>query len=343
VPTLADIFSATDSFKRKLTDTAMNPIASFQQMVGNANDRAGQYNQQLSEATQEPGFTGEKTQALAQDMANAYNPVGMTVWHGSPYKFTQFDPSKIGTGEGQQVFGHGLYVAENPKVGQQYQKQLSGIGDPYTFTWNGKQYEDSGPRDPERHAVALSFHQGPQFARKIAKMGIELSKSGDEHALDMGGLDYYRKMYDTASQIKRKDISAVQGALYKIDLPDEHIEKMMDWDKPISKQSDHVQQAIEKTKGLLPPNAIDDLGGDLSLLYGKQVTPNQFLNTWESLTGSKGSGEAALAQNGVPGLRYFDGSSRSKKTGSRNYVIFPGHEHILDIQEMNNIPVKKAN
>jgi len=76
VPTVADIYSAADSLKRRLSDAASNPIDSFMQMVGNANDRAGAYNQQLSDAAREP-LTGPKTMALASKMAQGYSPGGM--------------------------------------------------------------------------------------------------------------------------------------------------------------------------------------------------------------------------------------------------------------------------
>ncbi|NBS71017.1 hypothetical protein EBT31_19235, partial [bacterium] len=33
-------------------------------------------------------------------------------YHGTPHEFDRFDPSKIGTGEGAQAFGHGMYFAE---------------------------------------------------------------------------------------------------------------------------------------------------------------------------------------------------------------------------------------
>ena len=45
------------------------------------------------------------------------NPqTGAIVWHGSPHKFDKFDSSKIGTGEGAQAYGHGVYFAESPDV-----------------------------------------------------------------------------------------------------------------------------------------------------------------------------------------------------------------------------------
>ena len=41
---------------------------------------------------------------------------GIRAYHGSPHDFDRFDMSKIGTGEGAQAYGHGLYLAESPAV-----------------------------------------------------------------------------------------------------------------------------------------------------------------------------------------------------------------------------------
>jgi hypothetical protein len=46
-------------------------------------------------------------------------------YHGSPHDFDAFDLSKIGTGEGAQAYGHGLYFAENPDVARGYRDTLS--------------------------------------------------------------------------------------------------------------------------------------------------------------------------------------------------------------------------
>lgn len=56
--------------------------------------------------------------------ANSLN-MGIRAYHGSPHDFNQFDMSKIGTGEGAQAYGHGLYMAENPAVAADYAKRLS--------------------------------------------------------------------------------------------------------------------------------------------------------------------------------------------------------------------------
>jgi hypothetical protein len=49
----------------------------------------------------------------------------ITAYHGTPHDFEQFDTSKIGTGEGTQLYGHGLYFAEHEPVAKWYRDQLS--------------------------------------------------------------------------------------------------------------------------------------------------------------------------------------------------------------------------
>ena len=48
-----------------------------------------------------------------------------SAWHGSPHDFDKFDLGKIGTGEGAQAHGWGLYFAKKKSVYKNYQKVLS--------------------------------------------------------------------------------------------------------------------------------------------------------------------------------------------------------------------------
>lgn len=247
---------------------------------------------------------------------------GAIVWHGSPHKFDKFDSSKIGTGEGAQAYGHGLYLAENPSVAREYQEKLSSVGGAKNLA---SQYGDIDKGIAEAQ-------------RRIASYKELIANGGG------GAMERAQRMLNL-SEKNLQDLSAMKaglpentGALYKVDLPDEQIAKMLDWDKPMSQQSATVKKAWQESKKLLPSNALDDLGGDLSLMYGKDVTPLDFLNTWESL-GQKAGGEAALKQLGVPGVRYFDGGSRAAGSGTSNFVVFPGNENMLSILERNGKPL----
>lgn len=46
-------------------------------------------------------------------------------FHGSPHEIDQFDLSKVGAGEGNQAFGHGLYFAGQKQVGEFYRDAIA--------------------------------------------------------------------------------------------------------------------------------------------------------------------------------------------------------------------------
>jgi hypothetical protein len=85
---------------------------------------------------------------------------GIRAYHGSPHDFEKFDLSKIGTGEGAQAYGHGLYFAEKEGVAKDYRDKLSGnlpklsnrIGEPpiYPAEIKGKMYEVNINAKPEQ-------------------------------------------------------------------------------------------------------------------------------------------------------------------------------------------------
>lgn len=61
-------------------------------------------------------------------------------YHGTPHDFDRFDTGKIGTGEGAQAYGHGLYFAENEGVATSYRNQLSRANRDEDFVFDGKAY-----------------------------------------------------------------------------------------------------------------------------------------------------------------------------------------------------------
>jgi hypothetical protein len=67
-------------------------------------------------------------QALESYMVNQGLLQPIMTYHASPYKFDRFDPTKVGTGEGAQSYGVGAgYVAQNPKVANEYFKQFTDV------------------------------------------------------------------------------------------------------------------------------------------------------------------------------------------------------------------------
>ena len=330
MPSIADIYSYIDSLKRRGSDFIQNPETSLQQMVGYANDRAGAYNQALSESAREP-LTGPKTQALASQMAEGYFPTGMTVYHGSPYKFTAFDPAKIGTGEGAQAYGHGLYVAENPKVAADYMKiEPAGAVASPRRTLFGSEVETG---TPEYKVAQLVDEMGLSKARKFI---LDWSKNPNPDQVEFVG-----KASDVIQKLTKKgDAKNLgTGSMYKIDLPDEHIEKMLDWDKPLSQQPKNVQKAFNS---IIKDSSILDEDTLKGLKSNPDPIGKSFYNQLSMSDNISHPSEASNILNklDVPGIKYLDEQSRGAEEGTRNFVIFPGNEHLLDIQDINGNPIQ---
>ena len=267
---------------------------------------------------------------------------GMTVFHGSPYRFDKFDMSKIGTGEGAQAYGHGLYFAENPKVAGDYQKTLAGD----VFEMADGSVFDPSTLGHLNIRVALKNSGGDiDGAIERAKALIKNGSAADIAASDLSRLEAIKAS---------GGLSKASGSLYHVDIPDEHIAKMLDWDKPLSEQSPEVQKALS---GLDVPKIADGMeavgGGKLRIEQDPDFGPRYFLEIGdkkfrlnaddaERLSG-EGKGQSLyralkekfgggkqgevdaseyLKSKGIPGIRYFDSGSRSAGEGTRNIVLF---------------------
>jgi hypothetical protein len=303
MPSLADIYSAINTAKRKGADFVQNPGTSLQQMLGNANDQARGFNQlndqALAEMQQTGKLTGPAGQQLMSSVANSYDPMGITVWHGSPHKFAAFDSALEGTGVGRSAYGSGVNLAESKPFAEGFMapKQNSSVAN---FTYKGKEIspEDEVKRSAAFHLMANDGNKEAIFSQW--KPSYWETKSGKQFKKTIDLMDY--------SQLKPA------GNLYKVDLPDTHVEKMLDWDSPLKDQSKPVRDLAKKL-GL----DMNDLGGDLLSIVGK--TPE---------------GSKTFQKAGVPGVKYYQISGSSE--GPRNYVVFdPNH---LTVLERNNQPIK---
>lgn len=314
---LGDVYSAIDSKKRQLKGLLADPVETVRQFMFNQNQDAGKsldlLGQTYKDANGKPSLANmsPRSQAahdkLTSDLTAAV--MGATVWHGSPHKFDKFDSSKIGTGEGAQAYGHGLYLADSPAVAQQY----AGMNPSSSVRVlpNGKQFDVVATRD-----------SGP-----LEELGTFASRAeADKVASGFTGSNHY-----------------------KVDLPDEHIAKMLDWDKPLSGQEEAMASlgaALDQTKignalgvyrGKIPQTSLTSdriFGGTQGAAAGSDL--------YRALANASTHDEAAalLRKQGIPGIRYLDGGSRGAGTGSSNYVVFPGNEGLLSIMERNGQPLK---
>jgi hypothetical protein len=267
----------------------------------------------------------------------------LDVWHGSPYKFDQFDASKIGTGEGAQAYGHGLYLAENPNVAEQYRESLTNLyGTPTKIDGGGKSVEIPlwlANKIKQGGSVDTAISEWTQRAAEQRA----LMKTSQQPWIAEGNAVRFEEELKNLQAIKAAGGGKVSdaGALYKVDLPDAQIAKILDWDKPMSEGQmislyDKMQQGrlssfakpfqdnfyLRMEKGNVAPD-----GQDLFMELSKELGGQKYVSD-------------ALRDLGIPGIRYLDGGSRAGGKGTSNFVVFPGGESMLTILERNNQDVR---
>ncbi|RLD66666.1 MAG: hypothetical protein DRI98_13295, partial [Bacteroidetes bacterium] len=139
----------------------------------------------------------------------------------------------------------------------------------------------------------------------------------------------------------KKDFEVIgSGNLYEVDIPDEQIDQMLDWDKPLDENSmlgRDLLDAIEVDERLDLEDFEDAMG--VSDAYKDQPEDGQSIYGLlsSSLGGDKEASEF-LNSLGIPGIKYLDGTSRSAGEGTRNFVVFEPDK--LKILKRNEEKVK---
>lgn len=204
-------------------------------------------------------------------------------YHGTPHRFAptpanplgEFRASQIGTGEGAQAYGYGLYFAESPGVAKGYRASVSATP--------GMQFGlPDGPVKGIATLIAARGDEGERMARKV-------------YANSVPDID--------AAVIQAKDAVSNASSLYTVDIPDEMIGKMLDYDKPLSRQSAELQSKLK--------SVVDTEVGPGVWESWIKSEPD-FRNLKDDLLENKTDAEvsALLREAGIPGVRYLDRQSR---------------------------------
>jgi hypothetical protein len=257
----------------------------------------------------------------------------LDAYHGSPYTFDKFDISKVGTGEGAQAYGHGIYFAESPGVARGYQMALSQKageettigGKPVVDVYN-KIY-DKANRLPTKDAQ-IEY----QKAEMLEKMMLDTPPNElISYAKDIGADPAVVKWLETDIAPKTK----FPGSFYKVDIPDESIEKFINWDKPLNEQHKNIKELIE----LVAEQEDLPINYRKYQLHGKDKTGADFYDALKmKFGGDAKTASSILNSYGIGGIKYLEQGSRGAGEGTRNFVVFD--PSIVKMLERNNKPVE---
>lgn len=264
-------------------------------------------------------------------------------WHGTGVKgITEFSNDKIGSGEGAQAFGWGLYFSSLKSIAQWYRKKLSRN----SFEIDGQEVE--ADRDPilpvfEDFAKWDNIYTPmdlanllQQYGRKGAISYLETLKKQNPHEIDtINNIDRGIKL------IKEATIYENTGQLYEVEIPES--KDFLQWDKPFSEQASLIQANLIHIGNALGQEIKEDLkeaeksdflkgkGQDIYFRIGKlsinKLKDKEMVKEWrqqgDENTAVMRAATLVLSNYNIVGNEYpsdsLGGISGSK---GRNFVLF---------------------
>ncbi len=232
-----------------------------------------------------------------------------SAYHGTPHKFDEFSTENIGSGEGHQAHGWGLYFASDKKVSEAYRKKLA-----------------LSPANIHRLYKQLYINGGKSNVIKYIQDNVNTLKQAFNNAKNNKEKNEY------AENIKNleKQISIIKdfeydnlGQLYEVEIPEN--DEMLDEDLPFSEQPKKVQDAIKQ----ICEDYVDSKKlVDLNVIAYTNNTPKKYKNNLAYKEGRNiygiiseafgGDKQASLLLNeyGIKGIKY------NGQTDGQCYVIF---------------------
>ena len=291
---------------------------------------------------------------------------GIIAFHGSGADFDEFRLDMIGTGEGAQAYGYGLYFTDSEDIAKFYKdtvgqerNQIQFKGKPLDSVYTADIYENFGDDISEiiQKAKEMGVAGGDEEIIEDAVIGVfanlsqGLSNMKDAQAavdsLRSGrstGFSPEKTIYRYFIEPEVKEADIPEGKMYKVALspkPDE----LLDYDRSLSEQSDSVQEKAKKVLSLLYPDvknpALSMRGSDLQKQIENRVAVSR--GNIEKMSDpidadinridpNNQKSEAAIAaqimsEAGIPGIKYRAAGSRgAAPTQSTDKILVNGEK-----------------
>lgn len=205
----------------------------------------------------------------------AKEPRPIEAYHGSTAEFEAFDLDKIGTGQGAQSYGHGLYFAEEPAVAESYKQE-------------GKFAPGEGPASD-----VLSMYKGDREAaiKELEnKIAFNKEKMGDAYKYSAWAKDDEKALEFLKEGGQPRSLT---GNVYRVHIH-ANKEEFLDFDKGLAGQPPEVQNLFKQWSESVGNEDFSEFGWK-GALQDPRFT-------------------AKLKEAGIPGIRYLDQASRQPET-----------------------------
>jgi len=269
--------------------------------------------------------TGKFEAPTAENPVSIVKPTetepGIIAFHGSGADFDEFRLEMIGTGEGAQAYGYGLYFTDSEDIAKFYRDSLargrSSIVYDGSGVKNARETDSLTDREMILDNIATEmafFDQKPEnvIKKKIKNLKqkiddpVDISASaGDAEAQELA--DFIRQSAQRELEIyENLDPSKfTRGKMYKVGLapkPDE----LLDYDLPLSQQPKKYKAALDEIAKIQGIPVVDQFGqsasfGSFQDALNQKVGP---VNAMKEFTDA-----------GIPGIKFFSGNTRNTAGG----------------------------
>nr|DAO59243.1 MAG TPA: crystallin beta/gamma motif-containing protein [Caudoviricetes sp.] len=233
---------------------------------------------------------------------NGKDGYAQAAWHGSPYDFDEFDLGAIGSGEGNQAHGWGLYFAKNREVAQAYRDVL-GIDSVEIISGDTKYRLNDDIEWYDDKTKSIIDAESP-----LSMALTTLSEEGDKAKAIKNLTDFINSKKDNKSdyvvaQIKRAK-QAVQilkdgnfdthqwNTMFEVDIPEN--EYLLNEQKNIEKQAQVVKNAISQMSNEL----------NSSVLNNSNLSGKEFYKLLSKKLGGDKLASQKLSDFGIKGITY---------------------------------------
>lgn len=186
--------------------------------------------------------------------SNQINTFFQSAYHGTPHRFDKFSLDHIGSGEGNQAHGWGLYFAGNKDVSENYRMGLVDKSKSTKYNYGGEPIEQTEFKDIDNQYLSYLFTFGKNETVNILKEDIKYAEEWGEENKNIqrqeileGNNKYLNKLQKQLKLLERLEtekLTMSEGQLYKVDIPENDV--LLDEDKKFSEQPEKVQEAIKK-------------------------------------------------------------------------------------------------
>lgn len=307
---------------------------------GVSDDYKMPFSENLSHTIIGNGIPTQLTEHVIAPLLTGSDPkFSIRAYHGTGVSFDKFDLSHAFEGEGSETFGHGVYVTNSKKIGDNYAQRAKDRKGKFGFDYK----------------IDMSADAGQMLSHYINKnqdvdKGLENARQDLKSALKMFPDDETLKELSAILQKNNNEIAEAsnEAYLYDVDIPDDNGENYLGWNEsqnfPLEKwyrlweithhgfneneyfkdgganyDKDRIERIIQM-KLDSPENGMQKL----PTLKGEELyhALEDFFDRERPLRGAK-LASRALSEIGFVGIKYPAGMIHGGAVeGDYNYVIF---------------------